>query len=731
MSTYSVNIIRENGGELRLESDFTQPIQLPDPGSELIITIFSVPKLVCLNTFTSVFSGELNSRKLKIEYSLALSHEPNNYTDWIEIPTNGDSPFVEVSPFYDYDIRLRFSRTGSNTTENIVVDSFVWVGEWDENDTELPLIDLTPGISPVIFKAPDIYKVFRLDGYELVAKNITDLETSYRISQNDGRTWTEWTPLTDDNISTEKIDPIRFFQIEYMFTHTGTSGTIQIRDLNLHGEFINVSQNYTTGNLLGLRENCKNGLIGNTGLNGATGSNNLSITNLTSDGEVSVWKTMECDPASLFNPYNLGSAIDLYNKLSNDVSNLFGWKVEYFKTEPDLNAIDHSIHEYSLYGVTDFGEVKIIVPDNQFPSNQVAFNQFDLALLESFEVHITKEEFKNVFGVHKRPNREDYMFFCDIGQMYMVDHAQAIRDFGNAAVYYKLIMSKYSQKASVKPVNSTIQDKVNDIVKNSTLEELFGTQKKDDKKEVAFKKQHDTLSKDRIRNEIVASVEKELLDNAELVLSKYHYNLSVVTPGNVAVTYQTPDTYLNMGHNRSFMAWFKLLDYADSDTYNLISNYNSDENLGYKVDIQNGLLTTTMNTATYSMDVSTFMDDDIWYCYLINVDQRQKTIDHYLYKRNVDREIDAKNLHSTELRLLTNNTETYSPVEFEFEPDDVTLQINASFMRLTNIRIYDDVIPVDQHTKILNQQIVRDTDHIILADNANKQFTNLSNFPYK
>lgn len=728
--TYSITIDQQPGGEIFLRSSFTQDIVLTSSGEEKVVSVTNVPNLETLNVLSTVYSGEINTRKLTMYYRIALSDRPTKWSEWIPLDPNGDSNcFVELSSFYDYNIEIRFCRTGGSEIGEIRIESFVWEGTWDSNSITNPILDLTPSISPVILDVEDTYKVFELNGYELVARNITDLEMHYRISQDDKRSWTEWTLLTTDNISTEKINQIRFFNIQYRFTHLGTTGTIQIRDLNLYGSYINVSQNYTTSNMMGLRVECKNGLVGDTGLNAGTGSNNLDMGSGLKT-EPSVWSTLDKNDGDLYNPYDLGEAIELFDTLANQAVSIGGWTVEYYRTDADEYGIDHSIHEYSLYGIVDVKDIKIMVPDNQFPSNQVAFNQFDLALMESFEVHLTKTEFKSIFGPEHRPSKQDFLYFCDISRMYIIEHAQAIRDFGNAAVYYKLILTKYVKKANVQAINTTIQAKVDNLLKNSTLEDLFGTEMADDKAEIAYKPQHDTLSKDRIRSEITAPIIKQLIDNAELVLSKYTYDLSAVTPGNEAVSYQMSDRYLRQGDNRSYMSWFKLNDYASSDNYNLLDNYSNDLALGYKFDITGGSLVTTINSASYSMVVDDYLDDNIWFCMLINIDQRQRKIKHHLYKRNVNREIDAKNLNSTVLKLLVSEELDYTPNEYEMSADDLTMRITASNMYITNIRVFDDIIPDDQHTKILNQQIVRDSDHLLMGDNSNKLYSNLDSYPY-
>ena len=51
-------------------------------------------------------------------------------------------------------------------------------------------------------------------------------------------------------------------------------------------------------------------------------------------------------------------------------------------------------------------------------------------------------------------------------------------------------------------------------------------------------------------------------------------------------------------------------------------------------------------------------------------------------------------------------------------------------MKITNIRLFDDVIPESQNSKLLNQYIIgNDSKHLIFADNATKKLE-LPRFPY-
>mgnify|MGYP003351288367 CR=1 FL=1 len=73
-----------------------------------------------------------------------------------------------------------------------------------------------------------------------------------------------------------------------------------------------------------------------------------------------------------------------------------------------------------------------------------AINQFDLSLFDSFEIHITKKNFKETFGPEKRPSKEDFLWFCEINRMFIVEHAQQYRGFNNNAIYWKIMLKKYN-----------------------------------------------------------------------------------------------------------------------------------------------------------------------------------------------------------------------------------------------------------------------------------------------
>jgi len=193
------------------------------------------------------------------------------------------------------------------------------------------------------------------------------------------------------------------------------------------------------------------------------------------------------------------------------------------------------------------------------------------------------------------------------------------------------------------------------------------------------------------------------------------------------------DTYIKKGDNIGYMAWFNIHNYVVDDVYNLFNLYDSTNDLGWKANLVNDNLIVNISGSTYSYNITGAtisntigLDEDTWYCYLVNIDQRLRTITQYIYKRNTDDEDDAQNLPNTLLRLVYENTQDMVPVEFQLE--GVFAEIFASDMKMTNIRLFTDILPKEGHNKLLNQAIIGESSkYLVFADNANTRLS-LPNF---
>lgn len=696
---------------------------------ELIISTIGLELVEKFTTFTFSTTGMVNTRYLDTYYR--ISRNGVAWTDWLKL----DQEINNFPPFDPLDlmrIDIKFIRKGTKSDGSIRLLSFNLDGILYRGEDDGTIFITSNGKR--IIRAPYVYKVFRIDNIEIISPNdISELDIKYRFSQDNTRTWSQWEPLTLENISTVRINPIRFFHIEYLIENLSDS-TIKITDINLIGDFQNVSKDYLKTNLYGIRDCCQSSIITadlSTGLGGDECSEEGGLPILTDE-----------DKEQLYNPYQQTQAMDLFNKLSSDAVAMFGHKIKYFATDPDGKGIDYSLNEFQLYNIVCAEEIKATVENNQFPDNQIVMNQFDLALFDSFEIQITKQDFKKAFGVQRRPSKEDIIFFCDINRVFIVDHAQQFRNFNNAAVYYKVILKKYNNRANVAPGSQAIEDAIKQLTKNTTIDELFGIEVKQDKDGIANKKEQQTLTRDPIRLEFNAEIIKELIENSSTVISKQHYDFSnLLTDGFIAltqsvpaVTYKNVPSQLKVSDNIGYMIWFRINNYIQDENINLFELYDSTNNLGWKINLENDNVNLTMNSSTYSFNFGTggvdSLSEDVWYCYVMNIDQRQRNLSQWIYKRDVDDDDEdlARDLSSTNLRLLYSDSIDMVPVEYELE--GVDCRIMSSDIKATNIRLFKDIIPEDQHNSILNQYIIGDdAKFMVFADNANTRII-LDNFPY-
>jgi hypothetical protein len=495
--------------------------------SEYIISFVNLQNVSQLTNFKYDTLGLTDTRFLKNYYR--ISRDGNAWTDWLDLKRNIDN-FPTVDPRDPLYLDIKWVRGGSSQVGAIRILEYSINGTLERTMFEsagdgISTVNLTPGEN-TIWSAPFIYKVFDITDVEVIAPtSLTGVDIKYRFSQDNSRTWSNWEPFTKENISTTRINPIRFFQIEYSITNN-TSSTVGIQDINIIGDFQNVSKDYFKTNLYGIRECCQSNLTGYTDASGnfvpannTNGSGNGVGGGISNSGGAcdttgagsTLPQMNDQDKANLFNPYKQNTAMDLLNKLSADAEQVFGHKVIYFVTDPDKRGQDHTMHEYQLYNVVCEGNIKVSVDGNNFPDSQIVMNQFDLSLFESMNVHITKKQFKEIFGPQRRPSKEDFLYFCDVNRMFQVDHAQQFRNFNNSAIYYKLVLKKYTQKANVKAGTQEIQNKLQQLTKNSTINELFGIENAQDKASIANKDQFAPLTKETIRLEYKATIDKELI----------------------------------------------------------------------------------------------------------------------------------------------------------------------------------------------------------------------------
>ena len=419
-----------------------------------------------------------------------------------------------------------------------------------------------------------------------------------------------------------------------------------------------------------------------------------------------------CNTSNQFNPYALTKSVKMYKQLVNIVNGIFGHEVTYFKTEPDARTSDVILMEYSLHNVTDKQTIKILVPDNEFPSEAQTYDIFGIELNE-FEIHITAEEFQTHFGAGKYPRNKDYMFIPIINKMYEINSVALADEFNRSHSYWKIKLVKYQDRGDV--IKGQFDDDTDVLI--TGIEEVFGERIQDEytknlKPEI-FQTVVGTYT-DGIRTFVNTQLQivDYALKNRWTVVSKNHYDFLSMTLGDSAVIYEA-QSELKSGNGMAFTAWFAPRFVANSNlNYKLIGD-TADK---FSITISNTeLIVTTPKGTQYFTHGITF-NPAKWYGYVVNINNEFLQISTSIYSLDIT---NNTMLPQSAGNNLTNEfTQTVSQIEEQIWTSQAKFELVANSMLMTNIRVFNTPVEFEQHSNILNQYVVRDNQLAIIIDNA-------------
>jgi len=785
------------------------------PGDTLVLTMPEcVDGITEITSYTGTTVGETDS----VYLTTYFQYKQGDETLWSEpLPIDEITTFV-ICPTKCLQLKLLYYRmddggANSGVTITLTNPSIGGIFEFTSSDETLTL---TTGDTIQILDVPDVFKIFSIDGFEVIstARYGNAFTIKYRFSQDEKLSWTKWEPLTQENISTVHWDKTRFVWLQYMFEFAEGYGTpVKIYDVILYGDFQNVTTNSLKLNLFGLKQNCISLYYPSGEISEETGGINPNLTTsgkdaidsttqslLTENSEYQLrmnWMTqgLRCysnpdmggispvdqmklennqNSAALWNPYDYGKIVDWHEFLAGTINDMLGFTIDYHRTDPDKNGIDHVIHEHQLHNIVDMKTIKVLVPDNQFPDNQVVINQFNLDLFDTFKINILKTEFKAAFGVQTRPGQEDILYFCQTNRMYIVKHAQIHKDIMNSGIYYNVILEKYEKRANVLNRVDESKNKIEALTKNTTIDDLFGFEKDQDSTQIANKKQMKPKTFDFIRNSISSRMvfRKEAIYNGDIKIIESMYFMENIAADEYGVNYVQQDNNLLKSDNRSFIVWVNFPNLYDHDKaiskamiegydipdgviYSFVDNMDADGN-GYKIWYQNDAVWFQLNNEfIQKMPIS--LMTNIWYAVVVNLDQRQRKFTTKVYRRNTRvevilynpktyerleldldedaadieyemnvngfRAVDNQEISSTEVQSIFIEMDSYETTmvePYEFSHNE-KINIKGSRMYISNIRVLNDLIRNGDEQIILNELIVKDAQHVIVADNAEKQ----------
>jgi len=776
------------------------------------IKIFSIDppakSIKTITNFTDIVRGETSQHYFKKYFSYSnIRSSGVTYVGTTGISWSEPAPITGITgdycPYNLLYLNLQYYRIDTtNSTDGIslTINSIVIEGTYDIEETD-EIIEIPD--EGYLLSPKDIYKVFKLTGYELYGVNTNNLTIKYRFTQDNGRTYTPWEPLTNENISTIKLNPVRFAQVQYGITPINTGITSKVYDIILLGDFQNINNYYLKTNRYGVREDCSstNPSFSDTGSTSGmtTGTNAVCLNGKTSykgDGtsynynrdwftkglscyltgnviaNLNAQNSSATAEAGNYDPYNTQKIGEFYNMLANSTNKILGWTVDYHLTDPDGKGIDKYLHEYQLFNIVDVQKIKVIVPENNFPDNQIQINEYFLDSMDSFTINIMKDEFHKAFGIEKRPSQKDIIFFCQANRFYRVEHAQVHRDVMYLGIYYTVVLKKYEKLANEQNLSAASKALIDPLTKNNTIDALFGFDNKQEENKVVnlqFKPTtHEVYRLDI--NPKLSIVKKDIFNSLYgTKIASTYYNLSSLPIGETAVTYSLQDSTLEVSDNRAFNLWFnfnnkydpnKIIDedvfksytVSNNSQFQLLDNFDSFISKGYKISYCNKQVLLTINNLVYYLDVSG-LTTNIWYGLTINLDNRQRKVSLDLFKRNYNynitmftsnyqsvvvdatdltgityyKSIGYKPVKNTEINVKLTDTNLLKLASAEYDSVPLSFNINktitlhASDMKLTNIRIFSDVVPDESKSNVLLQRIIDDSNYLILADNASRQ----------
>jgi hypothetical protein len=314
------------------------------------------------------------------------------------------------------------------------------------------IIEFTDFIEEIITTSPD-------------ALDLSFLKRHFRYSRNklDWSLWYEVEPgnLGDAaNILLDKGDPF-YFEIKYEYddgSDLELSSIIQINEIKLRFKQGSSTPATFSPVVVCSDEKC-----------------NSIITNR--------------DPS--FRPYEVDSAIGIYQELSFFTNQLYGHQVVYFRTLPESDSGDYVFKEWTLYKNVDRKCLKVMVPKNAFPSNAPKFAEFGMDFQLPFEIHLDHKYFQSVFGSESEPRKRDFLYFPLINRMFEIQGSYLHRGFMMAPTFWKISLKKYNPN-----IDMLLKDETRHFLDNVILsaEQLFGDKVEDDIKDGTMPEQYKTIS---------------------------------------------------------------------------------------------------------------------------------------------------------------------------------------------------------------------------------------------
>lgn len=559
--------------------------------------------------------------------------------------------------------------------------------------------------------------------FEVVSANEITLVTPFPITVNGAQYYKE-------------PDSINFFEYEYRWSQTGGVFS-QFNPLNhgtAYGDLLSITFDTTKPVWIDVKLEVA----------GITPGNSLTLLSIDYTYDAGEGQVVSCpnfcvectDPFAMngcaniqvscnentFNPYALTKTIGMYKQLQNIVTGIFGHEVNYFRTEPDLRTSDVILMEYSLHNVVDNQTLKVLVPDNEFPTEANTYDIFGIELAD-FEVHITAEEFESTFGAGKTPRNKDYMFIPIINRMYEISSVSLADEFNKAHSYWRVKLVKYQERGDV--IKGQFDNATDVLV--TGIEEIFGEKIQEEYTKNLKEEQFQTVTstyQDGIRefaNKRLRIVDYDL-KNRWTVVSKNYYDFTEMALNEIALFYGT-QSKVDLNNNAAFTGWFSpKFNSTSTDDYYLFGD--NDAINGFRLMLSNTKFKLRVHGVTEEYTHGITLDNNKWYAYIVNINNEFMQLEVNIYSLDPNSNIITQVGGSNVMPQMSSNNLVPEFHENRLMPYKIAWEsltnytLRANNMYMTNIRVFNTPIEFEQHSNILNQYVVRDNQLALIIDNA-------------
>jgi len=167
------------------------------------------------------------------------------------------------------------------------------------------------------------------------------------------------------------------------------------------------------------------------------------------------------------------SAYNVITQIQNAAVDMVGLETLWCRATPEPNSEDIILQEYTLtnVGVECPKMVRVVTAQSDYNPGNFTVDLFGVSYDAPFEVSITIEEWKNVFGPDSMPQQGDVVYVKMLHKLFEVKTSQVIYTIASMPTYYKCQLVKYTPTASRR---ETEEFKVSIDELTVSQEELFG-----------------------------------------------------------------------------------------------------------------------------------------------------------------------------------------------------------------------------------------------------------------